>query len=99
MVTLYGFGMFLVIFLSTSAIEAYRFTLVCPFVRLFGGDSNQILITFAQSYILMSLKNVSRRFLKKILIFENLAKNGQFLPNLAKKKVFGNLVKNLRQLL
>ena len=38
---------------------------------------------FAQSYILMSLKNVPSGFLKKILVWPFLAKNGQFLPFLA----------------
>ena len=39
---------------------------------------------FAQSYILMSLKKMFQAdFWKKIIVFEILAKNGQFLPFLA----------------
>ena len=52
---------------------------------------------FAQSYILMSLKNVPGGFLKIFFVFEILAKNGQFLPFLAifthKNQVFGHFLR------
>ena len=38
---------------------------------------------FAQSCILIKLKKCSKRIFEKILVFEILAKNGQFLPFLA----------------
>ena len=87
---IYGMTVLRVFGLSALADKSYGF--------LLGDQHLRFWWFFAQSYNLISLKNVPSGFLKKFSFYEILAKNGQFLPFLAifskKNQVFGHFLRN-----